>query len=68
MIDRYCEVCKGYNAEDNHVIEIKDDKDKVIINCHQSCADELHSKIKNVKDLHKKSVGKVLKEIGFVVE
>jgi len=68
MIDQYCEICKEGINSDNYVLEIADDKQKIQINGHKDCIDELHIKVKEVKELKKKPVQKVLKEIGFSVD
>jgi hypothetical protein len=66
MINRICEVCGEFNSGDNWVNKLSDKDGFVEINGHEKCIDQLHKKIKNVKDLDKKSVQKVLDEIQFV--
>lgn len=68
MTDRYCMICESHNAGDNWNLELSDDKEKVLLCGHKECIDELHIKIKGIKDLNKKSVQKVLKEIGVRVD
>lgn len=62
-----CMVCKEYNAMEIQTVRISDDKEKYEIVGHIYCTDELFKKIKAIKDLDKKSVKKVLDEIGLEV-
>jgi hypothetical protein len=65
MSDHYCEICKQLHNETNHVIKISDDKESVEIDGHENCVNELYKKLKNIKDLNKKSVKAILKEINY---
>jgi hypothetical protein len=65
MISHYCEICKQPNNGDNWVEKIKDKDSFIEINGHERCVSELHITVKNVKNLDKKSVQEVLKEIKF---
>lgn len=64
MINRTCNVCKEY-VNDVWVIVLSDGKEKVEISGHKNHIDDLHIKIKNVKDSNKKSPKQILKEIGY---
>lgn len=70
MIDRICMVCKEYNTGINQVIRLKENngKDTFDIEGHVNCTDELFEKIKNVKNPQKKSIRKVLEEVGLVLD
>lgn len=65
MTDRLCEICSELNDINVYVLELKDDKEKVQFEGHRECIDELHIKVKSIKDLAKKPIYKVLKEIGL---
>jgi hypothetical protein len=65
MINRTCDICGEY-TNDVWVVVLDDDKNKFEISGCKRHIDELQKKIKLVKDIHKKSVDKILKEIGFV--
>jgi hypothetical protein len=67
MINRVCDICKEY-VNDVWVILLSDNKEKMEISGHKSHIDDLHNKIKNVKDGHKKSVKEILKSINFIKE
>lgn len=63
---RTCDICTYINNNDNWVINLRDDKNSGLeINGHQSCIDELYLKIKNIKDLDKKPINKVLEILGL---
>ena len=62
MIDRECYVCKEY-IDKVVTVRIFDDKEYVEYPCHEKCANELYDQIQNVKDLEKKPVAKVIKEL-----
>jgi formylmethanofuran dehydrogenase subunit B len=64
MINRVCDICKEY-TNDVWVIVLSDNKEKVEISGHKSHIDDLHNKIKNVKDSNKKTAKQILKEIGY---
>lgn len=64
MINRECNLCHNY-VNDVWTLEISDNNEKVFISGHKECIDQLDDKVKAVKDLSKKSVAKVIKEIGF---
>lgn len=63
-----CMVCERLNSGENWVIVIRDDKDKIQVNCHRECADELEQRLKKIKDLDKKNVKQVLKQIKLKLE
>lgn len=65
-MSKICELCQNINVSDNWTVQIKDDKDTFKVSGHKSCIDAFFEKGKNVKELNKKSVKKILKEIGFV--
>jgi hypothetical protein len=67
MINRTCDICKEY-VNDVWVLVISDDKEKVEFSGHKNHIDELDNKVKSIKDVHKMSVQKVLKEINFTKE
>jgi hypothetical protein len=64
MSNRICSICNKY-VQDVWVVTLSDDKEKVEFDGHKVCVDELHDRIKNVKDLVKKPVKKVLKELSL---
>lgn len=64
MINHICDICNGY-VSDVWVVVISDNKEKFEISGHKNHIDELHNRIKMVKDLDKKSVKQTLKEINF---
>jgi hypothetical protein len=64
MINHQCEICKQYVAN-NWVMRIYDDHTSVDVNGHKSCIDELDIRFKQIKDVHKKNVQKVLKELNI---
>ncbi|PLR99497.1 hypothetical protein [Bacillus sp. T33-2] len=66
MSERFCDICNEFNIGHNHVLKIADDKQSVMINGHEDCITDLHKKIKNLPDLKKLPVKKVLEEIGLV--
>jgi small nuclear ribonucleoprotein (snRNP)-like protein len=65
LIDRICDICKEFNNNDNWVIKLSDDKEFIEFNGHSKCIDEYYNTIKNIKDLHKKSVKQILKELNL---
>lgn len=65
MINRTCDICKEY-VLDVWVFVLSDDREKREWSGHKQCVDQIESKVKLVKDLHKKSVDKVLNEINFI--
>jgi hypothetical protein len=67
MINRTCDICKEY-VNDVWVLVISDEKEKVEFSGHKHHIDELDNKVKSIKDVHKKNVQKVLKEINFTKE
>lgn len=64
MINRICCVCSEY-VSDVYTVQLSDNKERVEFSGHASCINELHNKIKSVKDLEKKKIDQVLKEIGI---
>jgi hypothetical protein len=65
MINRICYVCNEYSS-DTWTLLITDNKDKKYeISGHKSCIDDIESKIKKLKNLHKLSVDQILKEINM---
>jgi hypothetical protein len=68
MSDHYCEICKQIHNETNHVIKISDDKESIEIDGHEICINDLYKRLKTIKDLDKKSVKVILKEIKFKKE
>jgi malonyl CoA-acyl carrier protein transacylase len=67
MTERYCQVCKTYYDGNTTTIELSEDngKNKIFITGHDDCIDTLYEKMKNVKDLDKKPIKKILKEVKF---
>lgn len=61
---RYCDVCKEYNSGINFVLQISDNKNKVQINGHEQCIDELQGRVKDL-DYEKLSVGKILEKLDL---
>jgi hypothetical protein len=65
MINRICVICTEYSS-DTWTLVITDNKDKKHeISGHKSCIDDVESKIKNLKNLHKLSIDQILKEINI---
>lgn len=64
MINRTCDICGEY-VSDVWTFVLSDDKDKKEWSGHRQCIDQVEFKVKSVKDLHKKSVDKVLKEVNL---
>lgn len=64
MINRVCFKCGEY-TNDVWVAVISDEKEKVEFIGHKQHIDELHNHIKNIKNLDKKSVQKIIKELGI---
>jgi hypothetical protein len=60
MLDRLCDICKEFNNDDNWVVRLSDDKESIEFNGHQKCIDNLYNDFKNIKDIHKLPVKKVL--------
>ena len=60
-----CMICDSINNGEKWNLQISDNKTSIIINGHKSCIDETDNKIKNIKDVKKKTVDKVLAEINF---
>lgn len=58
-----CDVCHEYNKGINHVIEISDVKQKVHINGHDQCINELFQKVHKL-DYENMSVDKIMKKLG----
>lgn len=52
-------------VSDTQTVRISDNNGKFDITGCYSCTDEVYKKIRNLKDIEKKSVDKVLKEIKF---
>ncbi|TCJ01053.1 hypothetical protein [Cytobacillus praedii] len=68
MNDRICMVCKEYNNGVNQTVRLREnDKKYIDIEGHVKCTDDLHEKIKNVPELKKKSISKVLEEVGLIL-
>lgn len=63
MINRYCEICKQPNNGDIWVEKISDKDEFIEIQGHEKCVSQLHITVKNIKNLDKKSVKQVLKEL-----
>jgi predicted site-specific integrase-resolvase len=64
MIDKICFLCGEY-VSDVYTVRIKDDKEAVEYSGHNQCVTDLHNQINGIKNLDKKSVQQVLKEIKF---
>jgi hypothetical protein len=64
MINRVCCICGEY-VNEVWVVVLKDDKEVEEFSGHLKCVNELQNRINNIKDLHKKSVKQILKEINF---
>jgi hypothetical protein len=62
MINRECFICKQY-MEDVVTVRIFDDKESVEYSCHEKCANDLWDRLQKVKDMDKKPVAKILKEL-----
>jgi hypothetical protein len=58
-------VCGEY-ADKVWVERISDKDQSVEISGHEGCINMIHKKVKGIKDLDKKSVDKVLKEINLI--
>lgn len=67
MSSAICHICKEYNAEINWVIQLNDERGNVKIEGHKNCIDECWLKVKQIKDLHKKSNKKVLEELNITL-
>jgi hypothetical protein len=67
MIDRTCSVCGGF-AQDVWVYVLNYEKDRYEISGCKKCIDGIEKKVKSVKNLNKKPIDKVLKEINFIKE
>jgi len=65
MSEQYCQICKQIFDGNTSTLELYDATEKVLISGHDECATELMNRIKGVKDLDKKPVKKVLKEVKF---
>jgi hypothetical protein len=66
MFERECFVCKEY-IENIVTIRLFDDKESVEFSCHEECANTLWDRLQKVKDMDKKPVTKVLKELKINV-
>jgi hypothetical protein len=65
MINRICDICSAY-VTDTWVLLLSDHKfTKFEISGHLACINKIESKIKNIKNVDKLTVDKVLKEINF---
>jgi hypothetical protein len=64
MINRVCFKCGEY-CENVWVFVISDDREKVELSGHKKCVDNLESQYKAIKNVHKLSVQKVLKELNL---
>jgi archaellum component FlaC len=64
MINRTCFKCNEF-VNDVWTLQLSDEKEKVEFSGHKDHIDELDNRIKMVKDLHKKSVQKVIKELDL---
>lgn len=64
MINRVCNICGSY-VNDVWVVVVSDNQGKVEISGCKHHVDELHKKIKEVKNLEKLSVKQVLKLINY---
>jgi hypothetical protein len=64
MIDRTCSVCGG-TVSDVWTVQLKDDKETKEFSGHYKCVDNLHKRIKGIKNVDKKSVQKVIAEIDL---
>jgi hypothetical protein len=62
MINRVCFKCGEY-VENVWVFVISDDREKVELSGHKKCVDNLETQYKAIKNVHKLSVQKVLKEL-----
>jgi hypothetical protein len=67
MSEHLCQVCKEIFDGNTQTIELSDDKNKIHITGHFKCTDRIFNEIKNVKDLKKKNVNQILKEINFTL-
>lgn len=65
MSEVICMVCNELNTGDVQTVRVSDDREKFDLIGHVKCTDDVYKKIKNVKDIEKKNVSKVLKEIGI---
>lgn len=63
MINRTCDICEEY-VESVWTVAIKDDKETKEYSGHFKCVSELQNHINSIKNLDKKSVQQVLKEIS----
>jgi hypothetical protein len=70
MTERYCMVCKQVFDGNTTTIELSEDNGKIrtFISGHDECIDELYEKLKKVKDLDKKPIKKILKEVKFKLD
>ena len=66
MINRVCFKCGEY-VQDVWVERIYDEKESIQFSGHAQCINELHNQVKSIKNLDKKSVKKVLTELGLEV-
>jgi DNA-directed RNA polymerase subunit N (RpoN/RPB10) len=64
MINRVCFECGEY-VSDVWTVQLKDDKETREYSGHYKCVTELHNRIKNVKNVDKKSVEKIIKELNL---
>jgi hypothetical protein len=64
MIDRECEICGNF-TQDVWTLSLYDEKERIFLSGHKSCVDSVDEKVKKIKDLEKKSVQKVIKELGL---
>jgi hypothetical protein len=67
MSEHLCQVCKEIFDGNTQTIELSDDKNKIHITGHIGCTDQIFNEIKNVKDLKKKNVNQILKEINLTI-
>jgi DNA-binding HxlR family transcriptional regulator len=67
MSEHLCQVCNEIYDGNTQTIELSDDKNKIHITGHISCTDRIFNEIRNVKDLKKKNVNQILKEINFIL-
>lgn len=64
MINRVCFECGEY-VDDVWTVSVKDDSETREFSGHYQCVTELHNSIKMVDNVDKKSVKKILKELGL---
>jgi DNA-directed RNA polymerase subunit N (RpoN/RPB10) len=64
MINRTCFSCGEY-VSDVWTVQLKDDKETKEFSGHYKCTDNLHKRIKIIKNVDKKSVQKIIAELDL---